>query len=410
MIKSTYNSTLTLFLSLFIMSGCATPLPPSYNKTSDARVLDGPVLALAGEGDLVVAANHDGLFMKKGEGPWVKQEAPGIRKWSQITCLAVDKGQIYLGSDGEGLHILSEGTWEVKTSRYGGLPDDGVLSIAFDGEGEGLPGSSLWVGTRDGIAGRSGDDWKVYKPEGDWLITMIGKSASGAGKVYVGTGFKLGRKGEDSKLFRPPVTAIGVGARGLVFGNKNSRLAVLNQDALATYYLRNDYNITRLIVDGPVIWAGTDKGLLWGGLRGEARGKPWPTHQIYLSWSGTLFGSRDTQPFDFRWKLLGYNSARVVDLFNKEVDLWVAYRSEESSQLNKRLSRNENPETAGENQISAIRLFINIGEYIARKGTPQYENYGPSAGVKGEPTAMYLSPEGQRLWIGTTQGLWELEQ
>ncbi len=176
MLRSVFSYFLSLTLSLVFLTGCATPLPPTYDTAQTGRVLDGPVLAIAGEGDLVVAVNHDGLFMKNGDGPWVNKEVPGIRKWSRVTCLVVDKGVIYLGSDGEGLHIFNEGMWEVKISRYGGLPDDGVLSLAVDGSEDGLPGTTLWVGTRKGIAAYREGKWVVYKPDGDWLVSMTGKS------------------------------------------------------------------------------------------------------------------------------------------------------------------------------------------------------------------------------------------
>ncbi len=234
MFRSFFRFILSLTLFLALLSGCATPLPPTYSTTDSGRVIDGPVLALAGDGDLVVAVNHDGLFMKNGDGPWVNQEVPGVRNWSRVTCLVVDMGVMYLGSDGEGLHILSEGTWEVKTSRYGGLPDDGVLSIAIDGSEEGLPGTALWVGTRKGVAAYRDGKWSVYRPGDDWLVAMTGKSGAGAGKVYVGPGFKLGQKGKDSDRFKPPVRAISVGPDRVVFGNWNSGLAVVSENTVAT--------------------------------------------------------------------------------------------------------------------------------------------------------------------------------
>ena len=403
-----YFITLTLFLAL--LAGCATPLPPTYMTASDERVLDGPVLALAGEGDLVVAVNHDGLFIKNGDGPWVNMEVSGMRKWSSVTCLAVDKGVIYLGSDGEGLHIFSDGTWEVKVSRYGGLPDDGVLSLAVDGSEDGLPGTTLWVGSRKGIAAYREGKWVVYKPDGDWLVAMTGKSGSGVGKVYVGPGFKLGRKDEDSDRFNPPVSAISVGPDRVVFGNRNSGLAIVSEDAVATIKFTEELKFTHFAVDKDVIWAGTDSGILWGGLKGRAAGKPWPTYWAYLGWSGTLFGSRDTRDFEYRWKSVGYNTAAIVGLEKRGSDLWAAQTSRGAvgSKISK--SKYSDLDEEFENPITAIRRYVEIDEYISRKQTARYESYGPSANIKGEPSALYIAPDNRKVWIGTTAGLWELEQ
>jgi len=412
MLRSVFSYFVTLTLSLMFLAGCVKPLPPTYDTARTGRVLDGPVLALAGEGDLVVAVNHDGLFMKNGDGPWVNKDVPGIRKWSRVTCLAVNKGVIYLGSDGEGLHIFSDGTWEVKISRYGGLPDDGVLSIAFDGSEDGLPGTTLWVGTREGIATYRAGKWLVYKPDGDWLIAMTGKSGSGAGKVYVGPGFKLGRKGEDSDRFHPPVSAISVGPNQVVFGNRNSGLAFVSENSVAILKLGGEQKFSHLEIDGGVIWAGTDTGLLWGGLRDRAEGKPWPSNRLYLRWSGTLFGSRDTRDFEYRWKLVGYNTAKIVGLEKRGPDVWVAHRTMESGRyaIDRKRFSNEDTELMATEPITDIRRYVNIDEYIARKQKAEYESYGSGTNIKGEPSALYITQNSRKVWIGTTKGLWELEQ
>jgi ligand-binding sensor domain-containing protein len=408
--RFTFNPFVILTLSLAFLAGCATPLPPTYGTTGVGRVLDGPVLALAGEGDLVVAVNHDGLFMKKDDGPWVSQEVPGLRKWRRITCVAVNKGVIYLGSDGEGLYILSEGTWEVKTSRYGGLPDDGVLSIAIDGSEDGLPGTAIWVGTRKGVAAYREGKWVVYRPDGDWLIAMTGKSGSAAGKVYVGPRFKLGGKGEDSDRFRPPVSAISVGPDRVVFGNRNAGLAVVSENAVATFKLRKGQKFTHLVVDENVIWAGTETGLLWGGLKGRAAGKTWPTNRVDLGWSGTLFGSRDTREFEYKWRSVGYNTAKIVGLEKRGPDLWVAHRPDRGVKQRFSQSKQRTAEEFESDPITDIRRFVEIDEYIAMKQSAQYESYGLGTGLRGEPTALYVSLDSQNVFIGTTKGLWELEQ
>jgi hypothetical protein len=415
MIKSRSRILWLFPILLAIVYGCATPLPPTYAPTGSGRILEGPVLTLAGEGDLVVAVNKDGLFIKKDDGPWTNQEVPGMSKFSRVTCLAVDKGVVYVGSDGEGLHILSEGTWEVKTSRYGGLPDDGVLSIAVDGSDEGLSGTTLWVGTRKGVAAFREGKWSVFDPDGDWLVAMTGKSGAGAGKVYVGPGFKLGQKGGDSARFRPPVSAIGVGPDRVVFGNRDSRLAIVSQNAVATISLREDLKFNHLRVDKDTIWAGTDSGLLWGGLKGRAEGKPWPIHRIYMGWSGTLFGSRDTRDFEYRWKSVGYNTAMIVGLEKTGTDIWVAHRAERGTspavgRFKDTFFQESGTDQSASEPITDIRRYVNIKEYIARKQMMRYESYGQGPDIGGEPSALYIDPDSMKVYVGTTKGLWELEQ
>ena len=419
MMKCRSCSLLLFLLILAVCAGCATTLPPSYEIDTDGRVLDGNVLALAGDGGIVAAATSDGLFLKKNGGPWEKLETPGIRNPGRVTCLGVNGEEIAVGTDGEGLHLFSGSTWEVRTSRYGGLADDGVLSLAYDGSDEGLEGSTLWIGTRKGITARHGDDWKVYTPGKDWLVSMTGKSSTAAGKVYVGSGFKLGERGGDSDTFRPPVTAIGVGSSSLVLGNSNSRIAMVAGDTVAAILLRDDVSTLRddisvrnLIVKEPVIWVGTNTGLIWGGLRGSNLGKPWPTNHGYLTWSGVLYGSRDSRPFEYRWKLLGYNTAVVTDQVSNGSNLWVAYRAEKgvrTFQSKLRDKQNDVVVVDEENQTSGVRLFPSLDDYILRREVPVFENYSLNAGIKGNPSALYVSPDSSTVWVGTDKGLWELK-
>ena len=349
-------------------------------------------------------------FLKRNDGPWEVLEAPGIRDFGSITCLGVNEEEIAVGTDGEGLHLFSGSTWEVRTSRYGGLADDGVLSLAYDGEDEGLDGSILWVGTRTGIAARRDGEWKVYSPEGEWLMALTGKSGVGAGKVYIGTGFKLGKKGDDTRVFRPPVYAISTGPDRLVLGNKNARVAVVTPEAVSVLVFRTAYGITRLIIKDQVLWAGTDRGLLWGGLKGFAEGEPWPPTRGHLSWSGTLFGSRNSQPFEYAWKFFGYNSAEVVGLLDRDLDLWVAHGTDKEKKALEYEKKDELTTTEGRSERSAVRLYVNVDEFIARKAKSQFETYGLSAGIKGKPTALYVSPDSSTVWVGTTSGLWELRK
>ncbi|UCG37740.1 MAG: hypothetical protein JSV00_05900 [bacterium] len=393
--------------ALLLLSGCGKPLPSTLEVAGNGRVLGGPVLALAGAGDVVVAANPQGVFIRKGAGSWERLEVPGIRKPGRVTSLAVSGDVIVVGTRGEGLHLLSEGTWEVKTARYGGLPDDNVYSLAFDGEDEGLPGTSLWVGTGKGIARRSDGRWQVFRPGKDWLRALAGEAGPGSEDVYVSSRFRLGERGQDARLFRPPVTAIGVGPERVVFGNRDSRLAVVQPGVFAAMTFDGRYRFSDLLVERSVIWAGTDKGLLWGGIEGEALGTPWPPTGIFEFWSGALFGSRDSRTFQYVWKILGYNTAQVADLALEGASLWVAYTSPGGEDLYQPYQRAMTGE-AKTSPITDVRRYVNIGEYIARLDKPLHESYGSDEGMAGQPTALYVSRRNAEVWIGTTKGLYRL--
>ena len=57
-----------------------------------------------------------------------------------------------------------------------------------------------------------------------------------------------------------------------------------------------------------------------------------------------------------------------------------------------------------------MTVILNIDEYIARRQKHLYESYGLGAGIKGTPRALYVSPDSNRVWIGTTRGVWELDR
>jgi hypothetical protein len=399
-----------LILSTALVFGCATVLPPEYESVDKGRELSGPILALAGDGEVLLAANAEGIYLKAGDNPWTRLEAPGIKKFQKVTALAVRDGEICVGIDGEGLHILNNGTWEVRAARYGGLPDDRVFDIAFDGEGEGLSGKNLWVATGEGIAVRMGNDWRIYRPGGDWLRDIPEESSSDSQEVYVSPRFALGRRGEDLKHFRPPVTAIGIGPQHVVLGNSDSRLVIIEEKGLATIRLLEDYKVVVLQVGDDTIWVGTDGGLLWGGRAEVAKGTPWPAHRTDVAWKGVLFGSRDTRPFEYRWHHVGYNTARVSDLDLSSGSLWVAYQKTGDPGFG--VDRSTDGST-GEDQtesITEVRRLVNINDYIARKQPPGYERYGKAGGIAGRPTAVLPLPERRELWIGTTKGLYRLER
>jgi hypothetical protein len=395
----------SLFL-LVLVAACATVLPSEYGPTNGRRELPGPILALAGEGNTVVAANGEGVYLREGSGEWQKLEIPGIRDLGSITALAVRGQDICVGTDGEGLFLLSEGVWEVRAARYGGLPDDHVLTIAFDGDAEGLPGDHLYVGTEKGFGVRSMGEWTIYNPEGKWLAKLAEIAPGGTGGTFLGSNFKLGAKGEDPEFFKPPITAIAVGPDKVVFGNEDSRIAMVGPGGVATVYIVNEVRISRLLVEENVVWAGTSGGLVWAGLSDKALGEPWPTLRNSVRWRGRLFSTRDARPFLFRWHLVGFNTGDVPSIAREGDSLWVVYGKPDP-----RMSLDVTGSEASEvKPIADVRRFLSIDDYIARKERFAYESYGKDTGISGKVMGVVVQGDTGDVLIGTDRGLYLLRK
>ncbi len=394
-----------LFL-LTLVTACATVLPSEYGSTNGEKELPGPILALAGEGNTLAAANREGVYLREGGGEWQKLEIPGIRDYRTVTALAVRGQDFCVGTDGEGLFLLSEGVWEVRAARYGGLPDDHVRSIAFDGEAEGLPGDNLYVGTEKGIAVRSTGEWTIYKPEGKWLVNLAEKVPQGERETFIGSGFKLGGKGEDPEFFKPPVTAIAVGPDKVVFGSGDSRIAMVGPSGLATVHILSEVGISSLRVEETVIWAGTTGGLVWAGLSDKALGEPWPTLRSSVPWRGRLFSTRDSRPFHYRWHLVGYNTGDVPSIAREGDSLWVVFGKPDP----KRDVDVTGADASDVKSITHVRRYLSIDEYIARKEKFTYESYGKATGLSGDPMGIVPLTDSGEIWVGTTRGLYLLEK
>ena len=389
--------------TLLLFAGCATKVTPSFRVgPTHPSVPEGPVLALAVNGDQVAAATKEGLFLLTGNGPWVPVIIPGLKAPKKISSLALAEKEIFVGTTGEGLFIFTNGTWEVKTARYGGLPDDSVLAIAVDREDDGLPGRNIWVGTKKGLAVRREGNWELFTPDGSWLSDLSGPFSGDSEKYFVPSGTRIGKAGEDRKTFRPPVTAISVGKSGIVLGSRHSRLAYLEEGRFATTFLDGDREVKSLLYEAEVIWCGTSKGLLWGRLSGKGKARPYPRWRAPVSSRSVLFGGRDARQFTHTFFQVGYNEAHVEDLArDKEGGLWVAYADREGPGIVEgRLHRsgtNETPSTP----ISGLMRLVSIDDYIASGGQEAYEFYGRKQGVSGIPHALEYAGENRGIWVGT---------
>lgn len=395
-------------LVLTLVIGCATQLPPSMALSGEAPRLPGPVFALAGSGEQVLVANPDGVYSWSSDGDLTLMEIPGLQDPSGITVIALSADEIAIGTRNEGLYLFADGVWETRNNKYGGLPDNEVTAVAFEGDKEGLPGKALWIATNEGLTVRRNGEWADYKPGSSWLASMAGiENGSDGGNIYVGDRFKIGKRGTDKDLFKPPVTTITFMDGLVVLGKGDKRMAMLIDGSVALFSFADGYKVTSMLADEGTLWLGTNGGLWWGRHLDAAKGRPWPTIRGKVQWMASLLGNRDTRPFSFKWYGVGYNTAPVDHIAGSTRDLWSNFSDSDrigapSPPDNVHTGqRNEN-----EKPFTGVRRYQSMEEYIARRSKHSFENYGLNSGVKGDVTALYVDPERKVAWIGTTKGLY----
>ncbi len=152
-----------------------------------------------------------------------------------LTCLGLDRYRdLWIGTDGGGLHVFSNGSWKryTRESTREGLPDDGVLSLAMYRE-------ERWVGTRNGFAALRGSSW----------ITYTGERIAG-------------------RLPHPAVSAIAVDSSGDKWLGTLGGLVRLRGSSWERFTPENTggalphHGITALFVDaGNRLWVGTQAGI-----------------------------------------------------------------------------------------------------------------------------------------------------
>lgn len=82
----------------------------------------------------------------------------------QIVALACDKnGDIWVGTITKGLAHFDGSAWTTYTTTNSGLPSDTVRSLAIDSSGV------LWVGTQSGLASYDGTTW-LAKTTDNWVL------------------------------------------------------------------------------------------------------------------------------------------------------------------------------------------------------------------------------------------------
>ncbi len=400
-----------LFMSAVIASaGCASKIPNTFLIIpDDLSAPRGNVLAIAADGINIVVATRDGFYRRNGDESWERIQVLDRETARSVTAVAMSGNELFIGTKNRGLLILTgDSVKSVNVSR-GFLPDDHVYSIAVEGEGEGLEGDNVWVGTKSGLSVRKDGSWEVYTPRTRWLTELTKARLPRKGTVYVTSRARLGQGGDDKKRFTPPVTAVATGIERVVLGSKNSRIAVIENGAFSTVRLEENLEITSLLFRTSAIWAGTSRGLLWGGLRGIAKGEPYPGWRGIHPYRSTMFGIRDTRPFDYAWYRIGYNSSRVTGIaWDNDEGLWVNFRADLTLDpdpvLDLSPSRSGTEEYAYESRTE-LRRYPNIEEYIENRAKPYFELYGKSAEVPGLPTVLSFTTGEGGMWLGTTKGV-----
>jgi ligand-binding sensor domain-containing protein len=201
-----------------------------------------------------------------------------------LTCLGLDRYRdLWIGTDGGGLHVLSGGasggTWKRHTveSTRGGLPDDGVLSLAMYRE-------ERWVGTRNGFAALRGASWITYT--GERIAGRLPHPAVSAiavdssGDKWLGTlGGLVRLRGATWERFTPENTGGGLPHHGItaLFVDAGNRLWVGTQAGLARRdpdgaWLRIGMasGLGQMAGERVTAVTGGPDGVVWASLRGGA--------------------------------------------------------------------------------------------------------------------------------------------
>jgi serine/threonine protein kinase/ligand-binding sensor domain-containing protein len=112
----------------------------------------------------------------------------GATKW--VTALAeLSDGSLAVGTHAAGLWLVQGDHFE-HVDANSGLPDDAVLSVAADSPGTGSGSGDLWVGTRHGLAHRSGGTWSTVSaselPLAAGAVNAIAVAPGEPRRVWVG--------------------------------------------------------------------------------------------------------------------------------------------------------------------------------------------------------------------------------
>jgi ligand-binding sensor domain-containing protein len=228
-------------------------------------------------------ATRGGLTVEDKTGGfkiYTRANTKGDLASDSLTCLGLDRyGDLWVGTDGGGLQVFSNGSWKrhTKESTRDGLPDDGVLSLAMYRE-------ERWIGTRNGFAALRGASWITYT--GERIAGRLPHPAVSAiavdssGDKWLGTlGGLVRLRGASWDRFTPDNTAGGLPHHGItaLYVDARNRLWVGTQAGLARRdpdgaWLRMGMasGLGQLAGERVTAITGAPDGAVWVTLRGGA--------------------------------------------------------------------------------------------------------------------------------------------
>ncbi len=181
----------------------------SWRAWQDAPAPQGPISALALDGDALWAAEDDGGLYRLQDDGWervtLRVGGRPLKPEGVTTLFLDDEGALWMGTRTQGVVAL-KGKRARQWRMADGLSENFVTAIAQDGEGV------MWFGTRSaGISRWDGRDWRAFTVEDGLLSNEVtALLVDDGGALWVGTREGLNRF--DGESWRAFTTADGLGA------------------------------------------------------------------------------------------------------------------------------------------------------------------------------------------------------
>jgi hypothetical protein len=276
---------------------------------------------------------------------------------NSIICTVTDKkGNIWIGTENNGLVKFDGTNWVPFNMENSALPDNAVYSLAVDKK------NILWVGTRGGLAKFNGNNWTIYTTANSKLpgnvIYAIAVADDGA--KWIGSARGLARF--DGRTWK-------------IFTNRNSRIL--------------DNGISALSVDRfGNLWVGTFEGLL------KYDGETWQPIKSYIQ--GFSFGDIYSIGFDEMGNPLVGTWGSGLAGFDGHG--WTLLSSENSSLPDDYVS-SALVDKKGTKWVGTLKGLIKY------RGVEKKIYNSSNSALPSDSIYSLLSDENGNLWIGTKKGL-----
>ena len=158
-----------------------------------------------------VGTDGGGLARLDGAGTTVLDRARGVLPSDAVVCTlaSADGETVWVGTRNGGLVRLRRGGWRTFSTATGALPNDLVQTLLETRDDGGR--TTLWVGTRDGLARFADERWTTIGraaglPSGSVLALHETTDAAGVRTLWIGTADGLARI-RGGSLVVDPITA-----------------------------------------------------------------------------------------------------------------------------------------------------------------------------------------------------------